>query len=631
MKKTFLTIWSVFAVCSAAFGETDALHRRVVINPNGGDNTAEGTCLMGGQGDVVLIPNPTRAGYTFAGWSEADHCLMQSVIPDVALADEITFDGSSTYYDLGRDYMYADALTMNVWAYMENWGEYATGGMRMISCTDYGGWNIEPTGTTASGCFRFQGYDARVGYKGANSKVKCSSLAGGWHMFTLTFNGSNVKGYIDGKLVATSKRFTSGVIGYNEQNSLLVGTEPMGGNVPDSIPHYFKGQLTQLTISNAAISPAAVAKLYDDGRAYTTPHAMRYIMPTSNLTLKAVWSANEATTLTIDAAGGVNTMAQDSYSQPAGTSLELTNPTRAGYEFTGWDVTTSEHVSNYQSIQGSSPEELVFDGNTYYDLGSELKHDTALTVNVWGYMDDWSGYAGKMRMFSCMGDSKGIALDSRNGYITFKAFDAGAGWQHNAVSSILWSKLTQGWHMFTMTFDGRNVRGYVDGELVGVSRIYRDGRIGYHATNTFLLGADPGTGTTPAATPMYFTGKMKNVAVMPSAISASEVAALYRMDETDRARYYFPATDVTLTAQWEGDGTLTDVQDVAGFGYYVADKTLYVTGVQVKRMDVYAVSGQHLLSSSGSNSLSLRGLYGVFVVRIEDVDGAVYTKRIKNN
>ncbi len=604
-----------------------ATHHRVLLNTDGGENAAEGMCFVADQGNVVLIPNPTRAGYTFAGWSEANHCLMQPVIPNATLAEEITFDGTSTYYDLGRDYMYTDALTVNLWAYMADWSTYATGNMRMISCTDEGGWNIEPTATTADGCFRFAGYDAGVGYKQATSKVKCSSLAAGWHMFTLTFNGSNVKGYIDGKLVATSKRYTSGKIGYNEKNTLLVGAEPQGSNLPGNTPCYFSGNLMQLTIANAAISPAGVTNLYAEGRAYTTAYAMRYIMPTEDLTLKALWKANNATTLTIDAAGGTNTMPQDTYEQPAGTSLVVTNPVRTGCEFIGWNVTTSQYVSNYQSIPCSAPAECVFDGSTYYDLGTQMKYDTALTVNVWGYMDDWSLYAGKMRMFSCMGDKQGIALDSRNGYVTFKSYDAGAGYQHNAVSGVLWSKLSKGWHMFTMTFNGRNVRGYIDGELVGVSRTYKAGKIGYHATNTFLLGADPGTGTTPDAnTPMYFKGKMKNFAMMHTAISAEEVAALYTMS-SEAARYYFPTTDITLTAVWKGD-VLTNLGNVDTFGYYVADHTLYVTGVEAAVIDIYAMSGQHVVSTQHSNVLSMKDLQGTFVVRIQDTNGRIYTKQI---
>jgi hypothetical protein len=53
------------------------------------------------------------------------------------------FTGSN-YINCGRGAMVRDEITISCWAYMDNWNEFAS--QRILSCTESGGWNMEPSG-----------------------------------------------------------------------------------------------------------------------------------------------------------------------------------------------------------------------------------------------------------------------------------------------------------------------------------------------------------------------------------------------------------------------------------------------------------------------------------------------------
>ena len=152
-----------------------------------------------------------------------------------------------------------EALTVNVWAYMSNWANFANG-MRLISCTESGGWNFENSGTD----IRFSIYDGSAkAYKGT-SGIACSSLASGWHMFTGTFNGTLASFYIDGQLIDTGSTFTNapnGVISYNSSNYFIIGAEPGSGTAITS-GYYFNGYMNDVEIYGTCFSAEEILHKY---------------------------------------------------------------------------------------------------------------------------------------------------------------------------------------------------------------------------------------------------------------------------------------------------------------------------------------------------------------------------------
>ena len=177
---------------------------------------------------------PSKTGYTYVGWRVGKR-----------LIDEKTFNGSSDYVNLGRTYMYTDRITVMARAYMDNWTQYKNG-MRIISCTEGGGWNLEQGGEY----LQFAIYDSGVGYKVAKSNISFANLASGWHTFVATFDGEYARLYIDGIGVGKSAKFSSGKIGYHASNSILVGAE--AGSSSSPVGSYFKGKISYVSIFNSS-------------------------------------------------------------------------------------------------------------------------------------------------------------------------------------------------------------------------------------------------------------------------------------------------------------------------------------------------------------------------------------------
>ncbi len=177
-----------------------------------------------------------------------------------------TFTGSN-YLTLGRQYMYTDKLTVTIKASMDNWEDYGTGNMRLISCTHGGGWNVEPENVdeaaTAGKRIRFAVYDSDVGYKHATSSIPLADLSSGYHTFTATFDGNYARIYIDGILTGISEKFSSGQIGYNSTNGIFVGAEAGSNTTTPDSGRYFKGKIDYVSIVND-VRPSTSDYIYQD-------------------------------------------------------------------------------------------------------------------------------------------------------------------------------------------------------------------------------------------------------------------------------------------------------------------------------------------------------------------------------
>ena len=163
------------------------------------------------------------------------------------LIESTTFNGSN-YVNLGKDYKYTDKITAEVLAYMDDWSKY-TSGMRLLSCTESGGWNVAET---YNNVIHFSCYDSGNGYKSVSTNLTWADLSAGWHTFKITFDGEYLRAYIDGQLVGTSAKYTSGKIGYNASNAIFAGAEAAGNDsTPDgSSGERFKGKIAYVRIEN---------------------------------------------------------------------------------------------------------------------------------------------------------------------------------------------------------------------------------------------------------------------------------------------------------------------------------------------------------------------------------------------
>lgn len=286
---------------------------------------------------------PSKTGYTYVGWRVGKR-----------LIDEKTFNGSSDYVNLGRTYMYTDRITVMARAYMDDWTQYKNG-MRIISCTEGGGWNLEQGGDY----LQFAIYDSGVGYKVAKSNISFANLASGWHTFVANFDGEYARLYIDGIGVGKSEKFSSGKIGYHASNSILVGAE--AGSSSSPVGSYFKGKISYVSIFNSSnyytkdtISSAKCPAYNTVAVAHWTPNTYSITFQADGASIyEKYWNYAGSTGYTSSNAGSYSkyTLA-DSRKSPtyanavydSTLSVYTPIPQRLGYTFVGWYSSTSGGV-----------------------------------------------------------------------------------------------------------------------------------------------------------------------------------------------------------------------------------------------------------------------------------------------
>ena len=221
------------------------------FDSNGGSVVNAKTVYSGST--YGTLPTPTRAGYTFKGWSNP--C---EVYDGKNLITPTTFTGSN-YITLGRDYMFTDRISIVIKASKENWATYYE---RLISCTEGGGWNIEYITNSNKKYMQFAIYDAGTGYKPVPAAIPLSNLESGFHVFAGVFDGEYASFYIDGILVGKSAKFKSGKIGYHASNGIFVGAEAENDQTTPSSGSCFKGTISHVSIENSAgTAVATTAKI----------------------------------------------------------------------------------------------------------------------------------------------------------------------------------------------------------------------------------------------------------------------------------------------------------------------------------------------------------------------------------
>lgn len=185
------------------------------------------------------------------------------------------FDGTGDYIRLqqneyDRFRLARDELTVNIWAYKDDWSDYTGSGITgqwntLFSCAEGGGWVLYERGNgiihysvgTGSTTNAYKSKDTATGYAG--------TLSAGWHMFTMTYDGLTLLGYIDGELVTnTTAAYTekTPIFYKNGTASVYVGTE-CGASTSGGF--YWTGKLSDFRVYETALSSDDILELYHTG------------------------------------------------------------------------------------------------------------------------------------------------------------------------------------------------------------------------------------------------------------------------------------------------------------------------------------------------------------------------------
>ena len=185
-----------------------------------------------------------------------------------------SFLGNSSFYieDDGNDSLNLTQFTLSAW--------FRTGeGIPSNDTRQYlitkGGTGSDYPGENMNYGISFRNKDATIrgGFEdinGTNYSVASSNPVNDtqWHYVTITFNGSDLIMYLDGKQIDIEN--TEGAVPDNSETHLL-NTETrllfIGGNVDDK--EYFKGDIDEVRLWDRALSAQEVKKAYKEGIFFT--------------------------------------------------------------------------------------------------------------------------------------------------------------------------------------------------------------------------------------------------------------------------------------------------------------------------------------------------------------------------
>jgi len=162
--------------------------------------------------------------------------------------------------------------------------------------------------------------------------------------------------------------------------------------------------------------------------------------------------------------------------------------------------------------------------NSYINVGRGGMVRDEITVNIWGYMDDWTKY--NSRLISCTEGGGWNFEPASGGKIHFALGTGNTSNTYKSPTGYTLSELSSGWHMFTGTYDGFVTKQYVDGILNTSNNAYTiKTPIFYHASNPILIGTEASSTQNPAN--YYFNGYISDVRIYATALSESDIQSLY--------------------------------------------------------------------------------------------------------
>jgi len=187
---------------------------------------------------------------------------------------------------------------------------------------------------------------------------------------------------------------------------------------------------------------------------------------------------------------------------------------------------TKYNITDYTSDTPRYSVATKFNGtNSYINIGRGGMVKDEITVNIWGYMDDWTTY--NSRLISCT-EKGGWNFEASSGKIHFGVGTGFTSTTYKNTSGYALSELSSGWHMFTGIYDGFTVKQYVDGIFNSSNNAYTTKTpVHYHGSNSILIGAEA-TGSATSVGGYYFNGLISDVRIYATALSESDIQSLYK-------------------------------------------------------------------------------------------------------
>lgn len=379
----------------------------------------------------------------------------------------LNFDGSDDYVDCGNDSIFnvsaTNAFTISCWIRPNDLSSEQGIIGKMVG----GSWATATYAITITS----NGYvKITVGngssYSTVSLPASCFSV-GEWVHIAATYDGHDLRGYVNGEEKASNEDIDYTLA--SNAASLKIG----------QVYYYFDGDIDEVRLYNQALNASEIMTVFDD--------------------LRGQWLLDD---------GSGTTIADSSGHDITGTLVNM--------DYLAW-------VSGHLNEDGYFRTALHFDGsNDYVDCGNDSLFDVAdtneFTISCWIKFDDLSrenGIIGKMVGGSWATATYAITTTS-NGYVKITI---GNGSAYRAIYLPAACFEEGVWTHIAATYDGNNLRGYVNGEEEASAE-----NVGYTLnTNTASLKI--------GQVYYYLEGSIDKIHIYGRALSEAEI----------KAKTYWPA------------------------------------------------------------------------------------------
>ena len=280
-----------------------------------------------------------------------------------------------------------------------------------------------------------------------------------WHHIVVTYDGSFLKMYLDATLLKTAE--TTGVIN-TSTSPVFIGNE-------DTVLD-FPALIDQVSIYTITLTQSEITELFQN-----TPNP-----GSGNQNFISHWKLN---------------------SNSGSTAIDS-------------ESTNNGNIIGAQWVPGVESSALEFNGNSDYvsiPSASNLNPTQEITIMAWAKTQE-----NKTAIIVQKGswDGQGIYQDKWNGW------KCGLQLETNASHSIYWNDgipMYDEWYLVTMTYDGSNMKLYVNGQLKNQKSVSGNLKINNKATT---IGSEDGT-------KKFFNGSIDDSRIYGKALSQAEIQYIY--------------------------------------------------------------------------------------------------------
>jgi uncharacterized repeat protein (TIGR02543 family) len=328
-------------------GSTDYTISYNANSPTSGSQAGTHVGAAGSTFTVLSAGTAVKTGYTFAGWATSS----SATTADYAASSKVTMPGSNlTLYAVWTAVKYTLTYNVNGGTGAPAAGSFETGTNNVT---------LSSTVPTRTG-YVFGGWDTVVNSGNGNTNYASGA--------TYSMPSSNTTLYAKWTIA-------NGTLAYNANSGTTTqASVTAAGNTTTTVANGSNTNRTGYDFAGWNSKADGTGTSYAVGSTFT-------LSANVTTTIYAQWTLSKYT-LVFNVNGGVGTPQSQSYVQGATTTMPVSNPTRAGYNFAGWN---SQADGNGTAYNGS----FLMPGN---DLTLYAKWN-AITYNV-TYNNNSATYSG---------------------------------------------------------------------------------------------------------------------------------------------------------------------------------------------------------------------------------------------